>query len=795
MMKKTGRKILGILLALMLTAGLFPAAVRAEAAAEAEPAAAEEVLQEEADAAAAEEVLQEDTEAAVPEKAEEAVKEVQPEEVQPEETAAPEEKTDESAPVTEEEPAAFSASGTCGDNLTWTLSDAGVLTISGTGPMTDVPSTNIVTPWSADHWNKITSVVVKSGVTTIGSFAFHNLRMVQKITFESPSKLTKIGDSAFNICMDLPSIEIPYGVTEIGNTAFSNCASLKEISIPGSITKFGSNMFQYCSSLESIEISEGTETLGSNMFKDLNTLKTVKLPSTLKTVQDNPFSGCRSITNLTVASGNPYFSAMDGYLFNKDKTGIVACPDIKESYSVPSTVAWIGNYAFKGCKLLKSIVIPYGVNSIGSYAFNDCSSLQEIDLPSGISVIRYETFANCSALKNVTIPDGVSSIETRAFWQCKSLESITIPDSVTGLGAGAFLECAALKSIVIPDGVTFIDSSTFAGCGSLESVTISADLTKLGKGAFKECNSLKELTFPGNAPEIDELAFEDFSATVYYPGDDPSWTADRLKDYGGSITWVPYTSRPVLTLSASRAGISIVRTAVTNAENYRIQRSTDGSVWTDIMTGTDIAFTDADVLMGTEYTYRAQAYVKGKWRKWSDAKTLLFNPFTDVPSSGRTLEYVSWAYNNGVVTGTSDTAFSPQADCTRLQFVMMLWKMNGSPETEGRNPFRDITGKKAAKAAAWAVQEGIVKSGKKFNPNDSISRVQIVMMLWKMSGSPVVSGNNPFTDVDGEKTTQAVLWAYNNGITKGTGRTAFSPDRPCTRLQLVTFLYKYTKLK
>jgi len=163
--------------------------------------------------------------------------------------------------------------------------------------------------------------------------------------------------------------------------------------------------------------------------------------------------------------------------------------------------------------------------------------------------------------------------------------------------------------------------------------------------------------------------------------------------------------------------------------------------------------------------------------------------FKDVTSGEK---YVSWAYKNKIVTGTSATTFSPKDNCTRLQFVMMLWKMNGEPKVKTANPFEDVTGSKASKAVAWAVEEGIINSGAKFNPNGNITRVNIVMILWKMAGSPKVSvADNPFTDVTGSKTTKAVLWAYQQGITKGTSATTFAPNADCTRIQLVTFLYKY----
>ncbi|MBR4393966.1 MAG: S-layer homology domain-containing protein, partial [Oscillospiraceae bacterium] len=243
--------------------------------------------------------------------------------------------------------------------------------------------------------------------------------------------------------------------------------------------------------------------------------------------------------------------------------------------------------------------------------------------------------------------------------------------------------------------------------------------------------------------------------------------------------------------------ITVQWSEVAGATSYQLQRKIGDNGWKVLSASLEnTAYADTDVLMGTTYAYRAAAYFGNALGDFSDEAGILFNPFTDVDpvASPKTFEYISWAYNNGVVTGTSDTTFSPSDNCTKVQFVMMLWKMHGQPIVQGTNPFSDISGKKTTNAILWALDKGIINSGKRFNPDSSISRVQIVMILWKLSGSPKADGANPFTDVSGAKTINAVLWAYNNGITKGTSKTTFAPDANCTRAQLVTFLYKYNNI-
>ena len=229
------------------------------------------------------------------------------------------------------------------------------------------------------------------------------------------------------------------------------------------------------------------------------------------------------------------------------------------------------------------------------------------------------------------------------------------------------------------------------------------------------------------------------------------------------------------------------------ATRYCLERSVNGGAYLDLVYTSNTYYFDDALLMGTTYDYKLWKYT-GSWSVVGTFGAEVYNPFEDV-SGKKTIDYIGWAYNNGVVTGTSGTTFAPTASCTRVQFVMMLWKMNGSPEVSGTLPFKDVSGTKTTKAVLWALKAGVIVSGKYFNPDDPITRVQIVMILWKMAGSPSVSGTLPFKDVSGDKTKKAVLWAYKNGITKGTSDTTFSPNKACTREQLVVFLYKFDRLE
>ena len=171
--------------------------------------------------------------------------------------------------------------------------------------------------------------------------------------------------------------------------------------------------------------------------------------------------------------------------------------------------------------------------------------------------------------------------------------------------------------------------------------------------------------------------------------------------------------------------------------------------------------------------------------------------FTDMPSIKSTMHIpIDWAVVNKITTGTSPTTFGTKNSCTRAQFVTFLWRTRGQPEpTSTENPFTDV--KESGfyyKAMLWAVEEGITAgtSPTTFGPNKPCTRAQVVTFLWRMEGSQEpASTENPFTDVkENGFYYKAMLWAVGKGITTGTSDTTFGPGSDCTRAQCVTFLYR-----
>lgn len=176
------------------------------------------------------------------------------------------------------------------------------------------------------------------------------------------------------------------------------------------------------------------------------------------------------------------------------------------------------------------------------------------------------------------------------------------------------------------------------------------------------------------------------------------------------------------------------------------------------------------------------------------------NPFNDISPNMYYFPSVLWAVNHDpqITKGMTDTAFAPGETCTRGQVVTFLWRAMGCPEPKSaNNPFTDVKdGAFYYKAVLWAAENGVTTGATKttFAPGDPCTRAHVVTFLWRAHEKPDAGQNNPFTDVKaGQYYSDAVLWAVSKDITKGMTATTFAPDEPCTRGQIVTFLYRDMK--
>ena len=332
----------------------------------------------------------------------------------------------------------------CGDNLTWSFEyssfPSGVLTISGTGDMYDYYHVWENTyegraPWKSYN---IQSVIINSGVTSIGDEAFYSeMSNGSYLTSVSiPSTVTRIGKAAFYSRNGLISVNIPNSVTEIGEEAFSECSALRSATLPGNLTRINDGVFMGCSSLTSLSIPDGVTHIGENAFWGCSGLRSLTLPDEIDSIGNSAFLECVALRSINIP----------------DSLKIIA----------PST--------FYGCSGLISLSIPNTVTSIGDNAFYNCSSLVSITLPDSATMGKY-VFTNCSALTSVKIPENVTLIEEKTFQGCTSLDSVVIPDNVTSIGYYAFDGCTGMKSLTIGSKISSFGTNSFRNCTGLTTIT------------------------------------------------------------------------------------------------------------------------------------------------------------------------------------------------------------------------------------------------------------------------------------------------------------------------------------
>ena len=175
-------------------------------------------------------------------------------------------------------------------------------------------------------------------------------------------------------------------------------------------------------------------------------------------------------------------------------------------------------------------------------------------------------------------------------------------------------------------------------------------------------------------------------------------------------------------------------------------------------------------------------------------------PFKDIDLSSFYMRALRWSYQNGIIGGTSHTTFSPQNTCNRAMIVTILWRFAGSPAASDDYvlPFTDVKEDKYYyEAVRWAAETGVTAgtSDTTFSPDKPCTRAQIVTFVWRYTGAPMVETENPFEDVKAKQYYyDAVMWAVKNGVTAGTTNTTFTPDRECMRCEAVTFIYRFAKV-
>ena len=493
-------------------------------------------------------------------------------------------------------------SGTCGDNgsnVTWKLTEDGILTISGTGAMIDYGDDKSYrkTPWR-DYF--IESVRIDEGVTSIGGWAFTNCVLTSVMI---PDSVTSIACGAFSECRSLASVTIPDSVTSIGGYAFRGCTGLTSVTIPDSVTSIDGYAFSGCTGLTSVTIPDSMTSIGGGAFSGCTSLTSVAIPSSVTEIGGSAFSGCTGLTSVTIPDS---VTSIDGYAFS-------GCDSLTDVYYAGTAADWAKISISEGNEDLTSAALRCAPASLSAPSvtggndsqgrpmlkWNAVSGAAKYEVYRARSMngdyIKYSTvtgtsYTNISYIENgntyyykvralksdgtagawssiVSVTYRKPAAATVASGKCGDSASwkLDAEGTLTISGTGATYDffddynCTApwydaelrlrIKKVVVEKGITYVGTWAFYDCSEMTSVSLPTTLETMGASVFMDCTSLTSVTIPAGVTFISGDFFRGCTSlkSVTLP--------DSLRETGG-CTFMYCTSLTSVRLPATLLSIS-----------------------------------------------------------------------------------------------------------------------------------------------------------------------------------------------------------------------------------------------
>ena len=664
--------------------------------------------------------------------------------------------------------ATAATSGDFGENncLHWEVStgvlSGKTLTISGTGVMPDFnfPEGNLAPWWNYEALGMLTSfgsfklegelkkVVIKDGVTNVGSYALFCLPAATQVTL--PDSVTRIGRYGIAMCSKLTGLSIPKGVTEIGDFGLAG------------------------DGLTAVTLPDGLQSLGRGAFDACTSLTNTTLPAAITAVPGKCFANCTKLLNVKYAG----------------------------------TVTAIGDRAFESCRALTAAPIPETVTEIGASAFNGCVALTDVTLPAGVTAIPEDCFRGCTALADMKLPGTVTSVGHNAFTGCIALGDVRCYGAAPTVEPGNS-EAHSFEPAIVTIHYNPAMNWTLEADGTWQGYKVSSKGACLHTGYGTHENTVPATC--GEAGRVDTIcdncgdvvSTKVIPATGAHTWDNGTVTTEPTETTPGVRTFTCAVCHATRTETIPATGAhdyqftkNVAPTCTTDgydlytcsgcgATEKRNSKPALGHKW-DSGTVT----TEPTEATPGERTYTCT--VCGATRTET------------IPATGAHTH----VWDNGTVTiaPTETTPGVRTYTCT----ICGLTKEEVIPPTGGSGVcpggpscpsygFSDVAG-----PSDWS-HEGIDYCVRRslmvgtgvgtFSPGMNCSRAQIVQILYNLSGDKTDYGNYylPFTDVaPGAWYYDAVAWAYDNDVVSGTSATTFAPNDVITREQMAVILYGYT---
>lgn len=380
----------------------------------------------------------------------------------------------------------------------------------------------------------IEQITIGKNVTDLPKWYFSNNRHLKNV--ECLGDIYSIGESCFEWCDSLTSINISSNLKSIGKRAFMQCHSLEWFDIPYNIKILPDSLFYECNSLKSVKLLHDIDTIGDYTFFNCHLLESINFGHRLKAIGEHAFHGCYSINNITLP---PSLENIGEYAFTY-------CKNLS-SINMPSSVDELKEGVFSNCLSLSSIGGTEHIQNIGKRAFSGCESLCTINLSDDLKELPDGLFYGCKSLVNFKFGNKIEKVGKETFCGCESLTLQNYQvESLKEIEDDAFLNCKSLKYIPISDTLISFGRYAFAGCSSIMNVEIPSCLLFIGERCFYNCTSLTTMTISDSEQQL-ELGLNCIQGCpigTLYIGRNFTESAFRETDvrlisFGHDVTFIP----------------------------------------------------------------------------------------------------------------------------------------------------------------------------------------------------------------------------------------------------------------